>query len=400
MEGFEKLTFLDLSVNYCENISDYFFENMTNLMHLNLSNNFAGFSLETDKNGKTFRAQSKLQNLDLANNKIRHMPENIFCGMSDLRILNLSRNQLFEFCINLDHLNKLKYLTLSDNMLDTIPESIRDTFDHLKNFTLNIQRNRFRCSCNTTYTDFLYWLIHTRVRFENLSEITECVFDNGTTVAFMDRHDIQKVYDELLAECSSHWLLIICVVSLSVLIVSLVLSALIYRFRWNLRYFYYMAKFKYKGYRRVEHESTEYNNDVFVSYADEDRGFVRQKILEKLEKERNFSLLVHDRDFLAGEFVGDNIIRAITESRKTLIVMTKDFLKSEWCMYELNMARMESIQRRENVICVLLKEYIPAKMMPVEILDVMKKQTYIEYPEEVHLRDSFWDRLVFSLSEA
>lgn len=163
---------------------------------------------------------------------------------------------------------------------------------------------------------------------------------------------------------------------------------------------FYMTKFKFKGYMPLPNDRRRYKYDVFVSYADDDRGFVRNKIVEKLENDNKMTLLVHDRDFIAGEFVGDNIVKAISNSRKTLVVLSKDFLKSQWCMYELNMARMEAVSRGESVICVIKKEDIPTRMMPLEVLKVMQHQTYIDYPQEEEFQQAFWERLVASLLES
>ena len=399
MTGFDNLTFLDLSGNYCENISLFALQNMPNLLHLNLSTNFLGFALDKDEHGKTFQGQSRLRNLDLSNNKIRELPIGIFDWLINLQTLNLSQNMLFEFHIRFDNMTKLKYLSLSDNMLETIPKATRHGFDRLApltNLTLNLEANHFRCSCNATHQDFLSWMIQTRV---HVSEVT-CFFDNGSSIVLPNRHQLSDIYHKLVNECSSYLLLLVVSVSLTLLAIFITVSAVVYRFRWNLRYMYYMTKFKFKGYMPLPNDRRRYKYDVFVSYADDDRGFVRNKIVEKLENDNKMTLLVHDRDFIAGEFVGDNIVKAISNSRKTLVVLSKDFLKSQWCMYELNMARMEAVSRGESVICIIKKEDIPTRMMPLEVLKVMQHQTYIDYPQEEEFQQAFWERLVASLLES
>ena len=397
-EGFDNLQFLDLSSNYCENISQYAFLETPKLLHLNLSTNFLGFALEIDENGKTFQALSALRNLDLTNNKIRKLPLKIFDGLINLQTLHLSHNMLNKLDVVFDHMKRLEYLSLRDNMLATIPKALRDNFDRLAistNFTLDLEMNHFRCSCNASHQDFLLWMIQTQVR---LSRAT-CTFDNGTEIAFSNRSQMSDIYQKLVKECSNYLLLLVVCVSLTLLAIVLTVTAVAYRFRWNIRYMYYMAKFKLKGYKPLPDDRHRYKYDVFVSYADEDRSFVKNEIVEKLENGYNLTLLIHDRDFIAGEFVGDNIVKAITNSRKTLIVLSKDFLKSQWCMYELNMARMEAISRGESVICIIKREDIPTGRMPLEVLNVMQNQTYIDYPQEDEFKQPFWERVVASLSE-
>ena len=284
MTGFDNLTFLDLSGNYCENISLFALQNMPNLLHLNLSTNFLGFALDKDEHGKTFQGQSRLKNLDLSNNKIRELPIGIFDWLINLQMLNLSQNMLFEFHIRFDNMTKLKYLSLSDNMLETIPRATRHGFDRLApltNLTLNLEANHFRCSCNATHQDFLSWMIQTRV---HVSEVT-CFFDNGSSIVLSNRHQLSDIYHKLVKECSSYLLLLVVSVSLALLAIFITVSAVVYRFRWNLRYMYYMTKFKFKGYMPLPNDRRRYKYDVFVSYADDDRGFVRNKIVEKLEND-------------------------------------------------------------------------------------------------------------------
>jgi hypothetical protein len=158
-----------------------------------------------------------------------------------------------------------------------------------------------------------------------------------------------------------------------------------------------MAKFRLIGqYQPLE--DREYEKDVFVSYANEDREFVCEYVVTELENKGNLSLLVHDRDFRVGEFVVDNIVRAITSSRRTLVVLTRAYIQSKWCMYELNMARMEAADTGRNVLCVILKEDVPTKYLPIEVIDIIKKKTYLEFPEENIHMDAFWERLRATLS--
>lgn len=84
-----------------------------------------------------------------------------------------------------------------------------------------------------------------------------------------------------------------------------------------------------------------YESDVFISYADKQRGFV-VNMARELEN-KGFKVRIHDRDFIPGVDIAENITIAIHNSRRIILVMKSHFLKSQWCMLELNMARMESI---------------------------------------------------------
>ena len=47
--------------------------------------------------------------------------------------------------------------------------------------------------------------------------------------------------------------------------------------------------------------------------------------------------------FSPGNYIAENILHAIRNSKKIVIVLSNDFLDSNRCMYEFNTARMESI---------------------------------------------------------
>lgn len=87
--------------------------------------------------------------------------------------------------------------------------------------------------------------------------------------------------------------------------------------------------------------------------------------------------------------------------------MTSDFLKSQWCMFELNMARMESLYSREGVNCLLLilLEKSVVKEMPRSLLDIIECKSYLEYPDDNDDNDSlqslsvFWRNLEDAVSD-
>jgi hypothetical protein len=49
-------------------------------------------------------------------------------------------------------------------------------------------------------------------------------------------------------------------------------------------------------------------------------------------------------------------------------------------MYELNIARMESLHNGRKVILVVMLESIANRTLPVDVLDLINTYTYLEYP--------------------
>ncbi|CAG2219503.1 TLR13 [Mytilus edulis] len=175
------------------------------------------------------------------------------------------------------------------------------------------------------------------------------------------------------------------VVSLAVfgVIAAMVLfsTVIIYKQRWKFRYIYYTARDeKYSKANEVE-DSCEYHNDAFISFSDEDRMFIIEHCIKNLEQDRNLKLCIHERDFIPGHDITNNMVTAIRTSRKTICIITRSFLESDICMFELNMARMESTHSRngKNILFLVFYEKLSSKDLPLVLCEHIQKQSYIQY---------------------
>lgn len=155
-----------------------------------------------------------------------------------------------------------------------------------------------------------------------------------------------------------------------------------------------MTRSKYKRYRPILDDG-HYTFDAFISYSDEERDFIFKNIIPNLEQKESLNLCIHHRDFLPGEDITQNITNAIHESRKTVCIITRSFLDSYYCMFEFNMARMESIYSRggQNILFLVFLEQIRPSELPLVMLELVQKQSYIEYPNDEQGDVVFWDKI-------
>jgi protein toll len=65
--------------------------------------------------------------------------------------------------------------------------------------------------------------------------------------------------------------------------------------------------------------------DVFLCCSYSDHEHIGRPLVDQLEKSR-YRTCYHLRDFTAGEMITDNIIQAITVSKRTVCVVNKNFL--------------------------------------------------------------------------
>ncbi|CAC5380469.1 Toll-like receptor 4 [Mytilus coruscus] len=157
---------------------------------------------------------------------------------------------------------------------------------------------------------------------------------------------------------------------------AILVITILYRHRWKLRYWYYIAKRHYfQGYNGHPREK-RYRFDAFISYADEERVFVTKNVQAKLEEEACLRLCIHHRDFIPGCDIADNIINAIHQSRKVVFIITEAFLKSEWCIYEIHMAHIENVMSRQgtNMLILVFKEEIPRYRIPKKYYKLYKRK--------------------------
>ncbi|HEY2295193.1 MAG TPA: AAA-like domain-containing protein [Thermoanaerobaculia bacterium] len=93
--------------------------------------------------------------------------------------------------------------------------------------------------------------------------------------------------------------------------------------------------------------------DVFISYSSKDLPWVRDMLIPRLD---GISTCVDRLNFLPGISILDNIEDAAKSSRRTLLVITPAWLKSEWTAFEALLVQMRDLTgRRQRVIPLLVK---------------------------------------------
>ncbi|MFP4437096.1 MAG: TIR domain-containing protein [Chloroflexaceae bacterium] len=102
-----------------------------------------------------------------------------------------------------------------------------------------------------------------------------------------------------------------------------------------------------------------YDYDVFISYSSVDRAWVRNELLPVLEG-AGLTVCIDYRDFQAGAPRPEEIQRAVETSRRTLLILTSDYLASEWANFGNMMAQFLDPANRE-------RSMIPLILTPCEL---------------------------------
>nr|KAG5701134.1 hypothetical protein BaRGS_002610 [Batillaria attramentaria] len=187
-------------------------------------------------------------------------------------------------------------------------------------------------------------------------------------------------------------------VSVAMLISILTLVSLLFRYRWHIRLVLYEA-FRGRGeYRRWRLQQQHFQYDVFVSYASEDLQWVREHLMPELEERLGLRLCIHQRDFLPGNAIADNIEESVQTSKKVMMVFSSHFAHSQWCQFELRLC-LSHVMEHDDALLVVLLHDVPAHDMTSTMMAVLKTTTYIEWGEEQDARASFWGRIRIALNE-
>jgi len=137
--------------------------------------------------------------------------------------------------------------------------------------------------------------------------------------------------------------------------------------------------------------------DCFISYSKKDEAFVTQILAPELEYGNPpFRLCLHYRDLpVASGYLSDAIVEAMEASRRSILVISENFLKNEWCRYEFKSAHLEVLRtnQRHKLILIFIGK-INAKDFDPDIRFWLKTSTFLQWGEKM-----FWEKLRYAMPD-
>ena len=174
----------------------------------------------------------------------------------------------------------------------------------------------------------------------------------------------------------------------------LVVLVLLYYFKWQVKWQFYKIRRRIRiGLAKNNNETDlllEVRYDAFISHDNSDSHWVEDELYPYLADGSGLYLCLGQKDFLAGVPIAENIAHAINNSRKTVLVVTPEFVKSEWCLFEMHMAL--TVKGMDHIV-IILKEEIPVAETCKTLRMILRTITYIEYPQDETGLDTFWNKL-------
>ena len=320
---------------------------------------FSGTSLERLEKRKYFNTTTYL---DLSNAKIK--------SISD------------EFLTLIKHIGVVH---LHGNLLSTLPKeaSLKETFS-INEFTL--YSNPWNCNCENRWLKS--WINKSRhmIKFPESMYCEEPHWNRGKSILLVEDSDFCS--DPNVVKQNRILMITLIPLFFSILLI-IGIGALVLKFKVEIH-----AKFSIHPFDRDECEGEHMLYDVFISSSYQDRLFAID-LVRTLES-RGYCVCYHEKDFLIGPSIASNICRAVVYSKRVVCILSNDFLKSPYCMYEFQAALHRNIEtKRKRLIALLCNSMTVSKeIMSDEMFAFLSSHTYVKITEG----DKWLSQLCYSLA--
>ncbi|KAM4609961.1 toll-like receptor 9 [Polymixia lowei] len=408
-----------LDIMWGSNGNNYinFFQNLTNLIYLDISQNELGsvspdvlcnlprsieaLSISNNKLNyfpwENITVLINLSHLNLSQNYLTNLPQTVIEFGSDFALLDLSHNKISSLPENFFTKAKaLRYLFLNHNSLkqvthQSLPPPLQNGSALHK---LTLHKNPFNCDCvNSGFADFLR---ATLAQIPYLTTAVHCEFPEslqGKSVLLVDHRSCQEIYGSLAFLFSSF-----------LAVAFTVLPLLKHLYGWDLWYCLQVLWAGYKGYSHLPGSDSRNHYDAFVVFDTENqavRDWVYNELSIHLEisGHRRFSLCLEERDFVPGLSCIENLHNAVYSSVKTVFVLSNVGAAVNGVIRQaFFMVQQRLLDEKVDVaVVVLLDETFP-KLKYLQLRKRLCRKSVMSWPRNPRAQPLFWNQMRMALS--
>ncbi|XP_014613497.1 PREDICTED: protein toll [Polistes canadensis] len=319
--------------------------------------------------------------LNISGNNFTEIPSTELLGSEYVTDFILSNNNITR--ITLDKLPKnLEVLELHNNNISRIDSNLLDYWKNsitLKRLTLH--KNPWKCDCDAR--DLFSFVQSKLIDIPDLGK----VMCNNMAISMLE----MSINDF----CPFETMMIIGI-SFTIALLCLFIGGLValyYRYQQEIKVWLYAHQCCLWLVTEDELDK-EKIYDAFISYSHKDEDFVVKELVPKLESgPRPYKLCLHYRDWLAGEWIPTQITRSVEKSKRTIVIVSPNFLESIWGAMEFRAAHRQAMSEgRARVILILYGDIGSTDNLDVEFKAYLNMNTYVKWGDPW-----FWDKLRYAL---
>ncbi|XP_068671663.1 low-density lipoprotein receptor-related protein 6-like [Montipora foliosa] len=126
----------------------------------------------------------------------------------------------------------------------------------------------------------------------------------------------------------------------------------------------------------------DFKFDAFIIYSTVDQKWVTKELLPTLESKHKIKCCIHYRDFVPGVPFTKNMADSVYNSKKTVAVVSKSFLTSNFCSHELSIALHRLAERGDDSVVVFKLDDVKNSQLPKEL----RFRTYIDFTKSTDMK--------------
>ncbi|VDI57236.1 toll-like receptor 13 [Mytilus galloprovincialis] len=348
------------------------------LTMLDLSHNFIEFTNQEIRD--MFSPLINLREIKLQYLDLVLMPRHFFHQFPRLQGIYLDHNMILPWTNGKEIFQGLTNLTelhISSNRIGhfsstSFPENILKTLK-----SIDLTGNQFSCTCKLTW--FKHWMKNTKVKLLN-----------ETYYNCDDRTKLQD-YNPTYIACSNIIFLITVSVGGGVCFL-LAATILVYSCRWRIRFHIYKILSSSHYYQQIDGD--DYRYSAYVIYCYEDFKWVKHELIPKMEEKHGLHLCIPHRDFELGKVFADNIVEHMNLSKTVITVLSNNFAKNEWCLFQLAVARSKLSKDGTFSIFPVMLEEIDFKNMNSSLYSLIKLSSYAAWNFDERGVELFWEQVI------
>ncbi|XP_068756331.1 uncharacterized protein [Montipora capricornis] len=130
------------------------------------------------------------------------------------------------------------------------------------------------------------------------------------------------------------------------------------------------------------------DNKLFISYSSKDFSWVTENLISLLEK-HSIPYRIHIRDFELGRPIVQNMAESVYNSRQVLVVLSNNYLASNFCREELHMALQRGVDTGDSTLVLvkidnkLKKKQLPLALRAKNLLDFEKYKEKQDWEKKI-----------------